>query len=376
MVGAFRLLLTFLMTLPSSIGCLGLCICLRAEVCNIIRSSPSYQRGHHHHNDYEDDYKKGLAILKIQDELAALNANICQLNIQRRQVLNDFLDLKGNIRVFCRVRPITMGDNCYLLRPVVSLDSSRLALNFAKNKSKIYSFDKVFHPSSSQDEVFEEVEPVIKSALDGYNACIFAYGQTGTGKTFTMEGTADHPGVIPRAMEALFKQAADSNHPFLFSFSMLEIYMGYLKDLLVPRTTKATEHMPPCMTRILMTCFDANTRRRITNKIWMVDLGGSERVLKTKAMGRRFEEGKAINLSLSALGDVINALHRKNSHIPYRNSKLTQVLKDSLGEDSKTLMLVHVSPKEEDLCETMCSLNFATRARSIHLGNEESNVRQ
>lgn len=75
----------------------------------------------------------------------------------------------------------------------------------------------------------------------------------------------------------------------------------------------------PCsMTRILMTCFDANKRRRITNKIWMVDLGGSERVLKTKAMGRRFEEGKAINLSLSALGDVINALHRKNSHIPYR----------------------------------------------------------
>ncbi|KAF7119943.1 hypothetical protein RHSIM_Rhsim13G0235100 [Rhododendron simsii] len=397
------------------------------SVCNIIRSSPSHQRGRHHHHDHEDDYKKGLAILKIQDELAALNANICQLNIQRRQVLNDFLDLKGNIRVFCRVRPITMGDNCYPLRPVVALDSNRLALNFAKNKSKIYSFDKVFHPSSSQDEVFEEVEPVIKSALDGYNACIFAYGQTGTGKTFTMEGTADHPGVIPRAMEALFKQAADSNHPFLFSFSMLEIYMGYLKDLLVPRTTKATEHMPPClsiqtdsegeieinnlatiqvsdfnqakrlytmgrrsrstastnsnqsssrshcMTRILMTCFDANTRRRITNKIWMVDLGGSERVLKTKAMGRRFEEGKAINLSLSALGDVINALHRKNSHIPYRNSKLTQVLKDSLGDDSKTLMLVHVSPKEEDLCEAICSLNFATRARSIHLGNEESN---
>ncbi|XP_059659501.1 kinesin-like protein KIN-14T [Cornus florida] len=395
------------------------------SVCSIIKSLPSERPSEDNKNDNKDA-NLGKAIFKIKDELDNLTTNIYQLNIQRRQVLNDFLDLKGNIRVFCRLRPFMIGENLENPRVVAALDSNGVLLKFAEKKSKLYNFDRVFHPSSSQDDIFEEVEPVIKSALDGYNACIFAYGQTGTGKTFTMEGTPDCPGLVPRAIEALFKQASDSNHTFLFNFSMIEIYRGHLKDLLIPRTTRVTDPMPPClsihtdtkgeieidnlvtiqvndynqaikiyrlgcrfrstastnsnisssrshcMIRMSMTCFDATERRRETNKLWMVDLGGSERILKTKACGRRLEEGKAINLSLSALGDVINALQSKKFHIPYRNSKLTQVLKDSIGEDSKTLMLVHVSPKEEDLCETVCTLNFATRVRSIHQGNEES----
>nr|XP_043614031.1 kinesin-like protein KIN-14T [Erigeron canadensis] len=399
-------------------------------VCDIIKSLPSTA-------DYENDYKdsaKGcdddpdhVLISHLHGELAALNEEVCQLNAQRKQILHEFLQLKGNIRVFCRIRPTIFGENLRQQRPVIPVDSNGILLKFTKNKTKLYNFDKVLDPSSSQDEVFSEIEPVIKSALDGYNVCILAYGQTGTGKTFTMEGNPDCPGVVPRTIKALFKQAADSNHTYLFSFSMLEIYVGHLRDLLIPRARKTTDPMPPClsiqtdpnggividnlvaiqvsnfnhaislyrlgsqlrstastnsnnvssrshcMIRISMTCLDGTERRKITNKIWMVDLGGSERVLKTKARGRRFDEGKAINLSLSALGDVINALQRKNSHVPYRNSKLTQVLKDSLGEDSKTIMLVHVSPKEEDLCETVCSLNFALRLRSIHLGETEPN---
>ncbi|KAJ8574006.1 hypothetical protein K7X08_010517 [Anisodus acutangulus] len=366
----------------------------------------------------------GVAISKIKGELQVLDACIKKLNVQRRQVLNEFLDLKGSIRVFCRIRPFSIASQ----KSVEALGSNEVHINLAENKSKIYSFDKVFHPSSSQGEVFSEIEPIIKSSLDGYNACIFAYGQTGTGKTFTMEGTEEFPGVVPRAIEALFKHAADSNHAFLFSFSMLEIYMGYLKDLLIPnsQTTKPIFPLPPClsiqthpngeieienlvtiqvndlnkamrlyklgcgfrstastnsnrtssrshcMIRISISSFSTSERRRLTNKLWMIDLGGSERVLKTKALGRRFEEGKAINLSLSSLGDVIHALQSKKRHIPYRNSKLTQVLKDSLGDDSKTLMLVHVSPCEEDLCETLCTLNFATRAKRVQLRNEES----
>ncbi|KAG5630887.1 hypothetical protein H5410_002604 [Solanum commersonii] len=364
------------------------------------------------------------AISNIKGEVEVLYDCIKKLNVQRRKLLNDLFDLKGNIRVFCRIRPISIGNQ----KSVEALDSNEMIINLVDNKSKIYSFDKVFHPSSSQGEVFSEIEPIIKSALDGYNACIFAYGQTGTGKTFTMEGTEEFPGVVPRAIEALFKHAADSNHAFLFSFSMLEIYMGYLKDLLTPhsQTTKSIFPLPPClsiqthpngeteienlvtiqvndlnqamrlyklgcgfrstastnsnrtssrshcMIRISISSVRASKRRRLTNKLWMVDLGGSERVLKTKALGRRFEEGKAINLSLSSLGDVIHALQSKKRHIPYRNSKLTQVLKDSLGDDSKTLMLVHVSPHEEDLCETLCTLNFATRAKRVQLRNEES----
>ncbi|KAJ0555409.1 putative minus-end-directed kinesin ATPase [Helianthus annuus] len=403
-------------------------------VCDIIKSLPStadyendyddsaHARDRDHDHDHDD-----VIISKIHGELATLNREVGRLNAQRRRVLNEFLQLKGNIRVFCRIRPTINGEKFSHQRPVVPVDSSGILVHFAENKRKLYNFDMVLHPGSTQDEVFSEIEPVIKSALDGYNVCILAYGQTGTGKTFTMEGNPDSPGVVPRTIEALFKQAADSNHTYLFSFSMLEIYLGQLKDLLIPHARKATDPLPPClsiqtdpnggividnlvsiqvsnfnhaislyrlgsqlrstastnsnkvssrshcMIRMSMTCSDATERRKVTNKIWMVDLGGSERVLKTKAWGRRFEEGKAINLSLSALGDVINALQRKNSHIPYRNSKLTQVLKDSLGEDSKTLMLVHVSPKEEDLCETVCSLNFALRLRSIHLGKTESN---
>ncbi|XP_015883614.2 kinesin-like protein KIN-14T isoform X1 [Ziziphus jujuba] len=398
------------------------------SVCDIIKSLP-YEISHSEtirdSLEKKDDDMSSL-IPNIEDELAFLTSHINQLNAQRRQVLNDLLDLKGNIRVFCRIRPITSEENFGHFRPLSALDSSNVLLKLADNKGKTYSFDKVFGADSSQDEVFSEVEPVIKSALDGYNACIFAYGQTGTGKTFTMEGTLNFPGVVPRAIEALFKQAVNSNHAFLFSFSMLEIYLGNLKDLLVPHPVKAMDSMPPCLSirtdlrgeveidnlvaiqvndfnqamklyrlgcrfrstastnsntkssrshcliRLSITCYDAPERRRETNKVWLIDLGGSERVLKTKAWGRRLDEGKAINLSLSALGDVINALQKKNGHVPYRNSKLTQVLKDSLGEDSKSLMLVHVSPKEEDLCETICSLNFATRVRSIHLGMLDS----
>ncbi|XP_021595030.1 kinesin-like protein KIN-14T isoform X2 [Manihot esculenta] len=393
------------------------------SVCDIIKTLPSEFDAKEDDDDGDDS---GNVISKIKDELDALTSRINKLNVDRRQLLNRFLDLKGNIRVFCRIRPITMAENFGRLRPAVAADSSTVLLKLADNKSKNYSFDRVFHPGSSQDEVFSEVEPVIKSVLDGYNACIFAYGQTGTGKTFTMEGTPNAPGVVHRTFQALFKQAVDSNHSFLIRFSMLEIYLGNLKDLLVPQPTRATDPLSPClsiqtdpegrieidnlvsiqvndfhqalrlyrlgcrfrstastnsnitssrshcMIRIAITCSDAPERRRETNKIWLVDLGGSERVLKTKAWGKRLDEGKAINLSLCSLGDVINALQMKRRHIPYRNSKLTQVLKDSLGDDSKTLMLVHVSPKEQDLCETICSLNFATRVKNIHLGNEDT----
>ncbi|KAM3329897.1 hypothetical protein ACQJBY_026736 [Aegilops geniculata] len=207
---------------------------------------------------------------------------------------------------------------------------------------------------------------------------------------------------------------------------MLEIYMGNLRDLLVPGSkTNGLKNVPSlsiktdpdggieienlvavtvnnfqevkrlygvgtrlrstastmanstssrshCLIRISLTSFDAPERKKARNKIWMIDLGGSERLVKTKATGKRLKEGKAINLSLSALGDVIDALQTKKSHVPYRNSKLTQVLRDSLGCESKTLMLVHIRPNENDLCETICTLGFATRVRSIRLESEES----
>ncbi|CAL9133197.1 unnamed protein product [Musa textilis] len=376
------------------------------------------------HTDCEES-NNNPCVSKIQDALASLDVQLKELSIQRRRALNYFLDLKGNIRVFCRVRLFLPDEIRGYARRVLTSDTTKLFLRIADDKNKQYSFDKVFHPQSTQEEVFSEIEPVIKSALDGYNVCIFAYGQTGTGKTYSMEGVPSNPGLVPRGIRAIFEQASESNYAFQFTFSMLEIYMGTLRDLLVPQSTKQRVHKAclsiqmnslggieienlvsikvsnfeqvkrlynlgsrsrsiastksnskssrsHCLTCISLTCSAAPERQKETNKIWMVDLGGSERLLKTQATGRRLEEGKAINLSLSALGDVISALQHKKNHVPYRNSKLTQVLRDSLGSDSKTLMFVHVSPKEEDLCETICSLGFATRARSIHLESEKS----
>ncbi|KAL0796475.1 hypothetical protein Bca101_067852 [Brassica carinata] len=393
------------------------------SVCNIVKNVSSSEIAS---TSKEEDDSAFIQVQSIRDQLTALTVEANEQNRRRRQILNEFLDLKGNIRVFCRVKPL---DSKNLRAPVAS-DTRNVIIKLTESKRKTYNFDRVFQPDSSQDDVFLEIEPVIKSVIDGYNACIFAYGQTGTGKTFTMEGLPESPGIVPRAIKGLFKQVEQSNHKFVIKFSMLEIYMGNLRDLLVSQATKPIGPIPPsllihtdakgeidienlvtlkvndfdqvfklykigcrnratastnsnsassrshCMIRVSITCAGAPERRRETNKIWLVDLGGSERVLKTKATGRRFDEGKAINLSLSALGDVINSLQRKNPHIPYRNSKLTQVLKDSLGKDSKTLMLVHVSRKEDDLCETICSLNFATRAKNIHLGHNESKEEQ
>ncbi|VYS49205.1 unnamed protein product [Arabidopsis thaliana] len=390
------------------------------SVCNIAKNTSSTSKK-------EEADSVSVELQSIRDQLSALTVQVNDQNKQRRQILNEFLDLKGNIRVFCRVKPLGVSEK---LRPPVASDTRNVIIKLSETKRKTYNFDRVFQPDSSQDDVFLEIEPVIKSVIDGYNACIFAYGQTGTGKTYTMEGLPNSPGIVPRAIKGLFKQVEESNHMFTIHFSMLEIYMGNLKDLLLSEATKPISPIPPslsihtdpngeidienlvklkvddfneilrlykvgcrsratastnsnsvssrshCMIRVSVTSLGAPERRRETNKIWLVDLGGSERVLKTRATGRRFDEGKAINLSLSALGDVINSLQRKNSHIPYRNSKLTQVLKDSLGQDSKTLMLVHISPKEDDLCETICSLNFATRAKNIHLGQDESTEEQ
>ncbi|XP_040937643.1 kinesin-like protein KIN-14U isoform X2 [Gossypium hirsutum] len=238
-----------------------------------------------------------------------------------------------------------------------------------------------------------------------------------------MDGTTVQPGIVPRALKELFQQvSSDKSFSYTFSMSMLEVYMGNLRDLLasklalranetvlrcnlniqtdpkgsveiegltqveIPDFAKArwwymkgrrarstswtnvneASSRSHCLTRIVISRRgDTPEAKPKISKLWMVDLGGSERLLKTGATGQTLDEGRAINLSLSALGDVIAALRRKKGHVPYRNSKLTQILKDSLGVGSKVLMLVHISPCQEDLEETICSLSFAKRAKAV-----------
>lgn len=365
-------------------------------------------------------------ILNLEGEIAQLRLKHRSFAARRREALNKILDIKGSIRVFCRFRPFLWTDKRRIHEPI-SIGSEKIVVKLAGTR-KEFEFDKVFLHEASQEEVFVEVEPIIKSALDGHNVCVLAYGQTGTGKTFTMDGTNEKPGILPRALKELFHQASlDNSYSLTFSISMLEVYLGNLRDLLAPKPLyRAYEALTRCnlniqsdskglveiegLTDVPIPDFEkarwwytkgrrvrstswtnvneASSRShcltRITiyrrgmaseakaevSKLWMVDLGGSERLLKTGATGLTLDEGRAINLSLSALGDVVAALRKRKVHVPYRNSKLTQILKDSLGDHSKVLMLVHVSPCEDDVAETVCSMSFAKRARGIESNRE------
>ncbi|KAL9248050.1 hypothetical protein vseg_021413 [Gypsophila vaccaria] len=363
----------------------------------------------------------------LQDEIVRLRSKQRKFDEKRRYLLNKILDVKGSIRVFCRIRPLSLNNNRKVEESIV-VDSDKVVVKSAGVK-KEFDFDKVFCQSSIQEDVFVEVEPILRSALDGHNVCVLAYGQTGTGKTFTMEGTVDQPGIVPRALKELFRQASlETTSSITFSMSMLEVYMGNLKDLLAPRPSRSRVYEPitrcnlniqtdskgnvdiegltevpisdyskarwwyakgrrsratsstsvneassrsHCLTRITI-CHhgDASEGGVRTSKLWMVDLGGSERLLKTGATGLTLDEGRAINLSLSALADVVASLRRRRPHVPYRNSKLTQILRDSLGNDSKVLMIVHISSIAEDVGETICSMSFAKRARAIESNQE------
>ncbi|XP_039769361.1 kinesin-like protein KIFC3 isoform X3 [Ornithorhynchus anatinus] len=340
----------------------------------------------------------------------------------RKKCHNELVRLKGNIRVIGRVRPITKEDgegpdaaNAVTFDP----DDDAVIHLLHKGKPVSFELDKVFPPTSSQQDVFQEVQALITSCIDGFNVCIFAYGQTGAGKTYTMEGTPENPGINQRALQLLFSEVREkaSDWEYVITVSVAEIYNEALRDLLgkepqekleiklcpdgsgqlyVPgltefrvqsvedinkvfefghtnRTTEHTnlnEHSSRSHALLIVTVrgVDYSTGLRTTGKLNLVDLAGSERVGKSGAEGCRLREAQYINKSLSALGDVISALRSRQGHVPFRNSKLTYLLQDSLSGDSKTLMMVQVSPVEKNTSETLCSLKFAERVRSVELG--------
>ncbi|KAM8774955.1 kinesin-like protein KIFC3 isoform 3-T4 [Rhynchonycteris naso] len=340
----------------------------------------------------------------------------------RKKCHNELVRLKGNIRVIARVRPITKEDGeGPEATNAVTFDSDDDSVIHLMHKGKPVSFelDKVFSPKASQQDVFQEVQALITSCIDGFNVCIFAYGQTGAGKTYTMEGTPENPGINQRALQLLFSEVQEkaSDWEYTITVSAAEIYNEVLRDLLgqepqekleirlcpdgsgqlyVPgltefqvqsvddinkvfesghtnRTTEFTnlnEHSSRSHALLIVTVrgVDASTGLRTTGKLNLVDLAGSERVGKSGAEGSRLREAQHINKSLSALGDVIAALRSRQGHVPFRNSKLTYLLQDSLSGDSKTLMVVQVSPVEKNTSETLYSLKFAERVRSVELG--------
>lgn len=288
---------------------------------------------------------------------------------------------------------------------------------------KTFTFDHVFGDDSRQLDIYNMIaRPIVEAVLEGYNGTVFAYGQTGTGKTHTMEGVREKPelrGIIPNSFAHVFGHIAKSTGAevkFLVRVSYLEIYQEDIRDLLGKEagTTKELKERPDIgvyvkdlstivchncddMERIMthgnkgrstgatlmnerssrshaiftvtIECSDIGPdkkQRLRAGKLHLVDLAGSERQTKTGAAGIRLKEATKINLSLSTLGNVISALvDGKSTHIPYRNSKLTRLLQDSLGGNSKTVMVANVGPADYNYDETISTLRYATRAKSI-----------
>ncbi|KAI8572291.1 hypothetical protein RHMOL_Rhmol01G0186500 [Rhododendron molle] len=291
--------------------------------------------------------KMVFAVQSLVSQCEDLKVKYNEEHAKRRKLYNLVQEAKGanysgctsrNIRVFCRCRPLSKTEVASGHATVVDFDAAKdgeLGILTGGSTKKNFKFDRVYTPKDDQVDVFADASPLVISVLDGYNVCIFAYGQTGTGKTFTMEGIEQNRGVNYRTLEELFRVSKERSETFSYdiSVSVLEVYNEQIRDLLGASPT--------------------------SKKQW--------RLAKTDVQGDRLKEAQNINRSLSALGDVISALATKSSHIPYRNSKLTHLLQDSLGGDSKTLMFVQISPSEHDLSETLSSLNFATRARGVEL---------
>ncbi|XP_070593061.1 kinesin-like protein KIFC1 [Erythrolamprus reginae] len=381
----------------------------------------------------------------LRVRLEVLEERLHQGDMERRGLHNSLQELKGNIRVFCRVRPLLSSERqaqkvaSHLRFPadnnkglVLSrAEESHVGRERKEDINYEFSFDRVFPPSSSQESVFEEISLLVQSALDGYHVCIFAYGQTGSGKTYTMEGPDETApataGMIPRAVRQVFASSREmgaNGWKYQFTASFLEIYNESLRDLLVVRPEQSGEleirrvsqlteelHVPnlSCVPvsseeEVRKLLLRAKTHRSVARTILnerssrshslfqlrlegtnakrglhtssvlsLVDLAGSERLDKSLSTGERLKETQAINTSLSTLGLVITALSNKEAHVPYRNSKLTYLLQNSLGGSSKMLMFVNISPLEENFGESLNSLRFARKVNECVIGTASSN---
>nr|XP_023926072.1 kinesin-like protein KIN-14J [Quercus suber] len=364
--------------------------------------------------------------------LADASENYNSVLAENRKMFNEIQELKGNIRVFCRIRPFLPGQKeKQTIVDYIGEDGELVIANPSKpgkDSHRLFKFNKIFGLAATQEEVFSDIQPLIRSVLDGYNVCIFAYGQTGSGKTFTMTGpngaTKEKWGVNYRALNDLFdiSQNRRSALAYEMGVQMIEIYNEQVRDLLSNDSSQKklgilsqlqpnglavpdASMRPVNSTSDVMEIMDTGLRNRavgatalnerssrshsvvtinvrgkdlktgaaLLGNLHLVDLAGSERVDRSEVTGDRLREAQHINKSLSALGDVIFALAQKSPHVPYRNSKLTQVLQSSLGGQAKTLMFVQLNPDVNSYSESLSTLKFAERVSGVELGAARSN---
>ncbi|KAI9303760.1 kinesin heavy chain [Cunninghamella echinulata] len=325
----------------------------------------------------------------------------------------------NNIKVVCRFRPQNKLEIKEGGQPIIDINEDGTNVALKGENPCNFSFDKIFGSNTRQQEVFDySIKSIVDDVVAGYNGTVFAYGQTGSGKTFTMMGSdiddTENKGIIPRIVEQIFESImlSPDNIEFTVKVSYMEIYMEKVRDLLNPSCdnlpihedkvkgvyvkgvlevyVSSTEEVYDVMRRggsnrvvaytnmnaessrshsmvmITITQKNVDTGAAKSGKLYLVDLAGSEKVGKTGASGQTLEEAKKINKSLTALGMVINALtDGKSNHIPYRDSKLTRILQESLGGNSRTTLIINCSPSSYNEFETISTLRFGVRAKTI-----------
>lgn len=343
-----------------------------------------------------------------------------------------------NVQVLLRCRPLSEDELRVNTPVVISCHENRrevCAVQNIANKQidRTFMFDKVFGPTSQQKDLYEQaVSPIVNEVLEGYNCTIFAYGQTGTGKTYTMEGGArkkngefpNDAGVIPRAVRQIFDILEAQNAEYSMKVTFLELYNEEITDLLAPEEctkfiddktkkpialmedgkggvfVRGLEEEIVCTANEIYKILEKGSAKRRTaetllnkqssrshsifsitihikectpegeemikcGKLNLVDLAGSENISRSGAREGRAREAGEINKSLLTLGRVINALVEHSGHVPYRDSKLTRLLRDSLGGKTKTCIIATISPSIHCLEETLSTLDYAHRAKNI-----------
>ncbi|RYP81070.1 hypothetical protein DL770_005981 [Monosporascus sp. CRB-9-2] len=325
----------------------------------------------------------------------------------------------NTIKVVARFRPQNKVELASGGQPIVNFQGDDTCTINSAEATGTFTFDRVFDMSGRQADIFDySIKPTVDDILNGYNGTVFAYGQTGAGKSYTMMGTSiedeEGKGVTPRIIEQIFSSIMSSPPTIEYTVrvSYMEIYMERIRDLLAPQNdnlpvheernrgvyvkglleiyVSSVEEVFEVMKRggnaravaatnmnqessrshsifvITVTQKNLETGSSKSGQLFLVDLAGSEKVGKTGASGQTLEEAKKINKSLSALGMVINALtDGRSSHVPYRDSKLTRILQESLGGNSRTTLIINCSPSSYNDAETLSTLRFGMRAKSI-----------
>jgi len=324
----------------------------------------------------------------------------------------------ASVRVCARFRPVNKVEKDENAHIVIKIpQETQVTITRLGFEKKMFFLDHIFPPDATQMTVYKYAgEPLISEIMKGYNGTIFAYGQTGSGKTHTMQGDLESErqrGLVPRMIDALFDAImdADENLEFVIKVSFVEIYLEKLRDLLEEKnrnlkireskaqgiyiegiaspyvgspeeimelielgtTLRSTSahRMNDVSSRshavfiFRLIATNKETQSKKMSKLMLVDLAGSEKTRKTQAQGQRLEEAKNINQSLSTLGQVINALSTGKGHVPYRDSKLTRLLTDSLGGNSKTCIIVTCSPCDYNVEESISTLRFGVNCKKV-----------